>query len=735
MPDPRVRIEETAATTPHPGADEATGDGARSGAGSQSGDVPARIGRFVIRRMLGEGAFGRVYHGFDSELHRDVAIKVPHQARLTPQFRERFLREARAVAAVHHPNVCPIFDVVSDVDPPYIVMHYVNGPTLHGWLAGSPLPPRDALKITGRLALGMAAAHAKGVIHRDLKPQNVLVEEDTKQVLITDFGLARIGDEAEMTAEGQAMGTPAYMAPEQASGKQAEVGPLSDVYSLGVILYRMLTGELPFQGVGLAVLWQAQFEEPKPPSAVRPGLDAGADALCLKAMAKKPADRYQSAREFATAISDYLRTIEKTGSSAHPAIPDSQKATKPAQPARPAGAKPAAPAPPKPAGPAPEPTPLGGPPPQVFELVEEQDPAFPRPPTPPAIPAPPPRRAAPVPPVGAGAPPAPPPANPVAPRSTPAPGTAVVVCPQCRSRLQVLPDRTAPVDCPKCACRFTVATGLEAARTMALRTPVPEAAPPRPTSRRRGANVEDEGAAPDREAWQSVARGLRLSALGLLLIAASLVGAVVAGIAAGHQPDPLPAAGVGVGMGFGLIMVAVGRRRAARLPAGVVGGRLAGTSAAAAWWAVACLVPPLLLVAASPPEPGSAVGLGGVLMTYASVSAGIGLLALLVGEFAFNRYLTAVGRHLGPGFPQALVQRARVVLQFIAGFALAAVIGARITAGVEGGSLRTALSAVTGVTACVALVLLWVWLLMSVWLQFGAGAEVRRYSRGEAGGN
>ena len=269
---------------------------------------PARIGRYEVRQVLGEGAFGRVYRGFDPELHRNVAIKVPHPHVLNAGFRERFVREARATATIHHPNVCPIHDVGTAGDVPYIVMHFVHGGTLSGLLERrkGPFPPRQAAAIARKLALGVAAAHAKGVIHRDLKPQNALWDEANREVLVTDFGLARLAGEAQLSRTGDILGTPAYMAPEQARGLQAEVGPLSDVYSLGVILYRLLTGELPFQGSTLEVLAQAQFTDPRPPSQVLPGLGPALDAICLKAMAKAAADRPPSARAFADALTQTL---------------------------------------------------------------------------------------------------------------------------------------------------------------------------------------------------------------------------------------------------------------------------------------------------------------------------------------------------------------------------------------------------------------------------------------------
>jgi serine/threonine protein kinase len=249
-------------------------------------------------------------------LERDVAIKVPHGSEMTAGFRERFLREARAAAHIHHPNVCPIYQAGTDGEVPYLVMHFVDGPTLGSLLEKrqTRFSPKQACVVIRKLALGVAAAHAQGVVHRDLKPQNVLVDEVRREVLITDFGVARVGD-AGQTVEGDVIGTPAYMSPEQAQGKRTEVGPLSDVYSLGVILYRLLTGVVPYTGSVYEVLIQVYEGKPRPPQELRPGLDPRLCEICLKAMAKEPRDRYQSATDLATALETYMRSgnMESSG--------------------------------------------------------------------------------------------------------------------------------------------------------------------------------------------------------------------------------------------------------------------------------------------------------------------------------------------------------------------------------------------------------------------------------------
>jgi hypothetical protein len=270
----------------------------------------ARLGRYRIVKQLGRGGMGAVYLAHDTQLDRPVALKVPH---LTPddgpEVRERFFREARAAAALRHPNLCPVYDVGEHEGTLYLTMAYIDGTSLAERVrAGAPLAPAQAAALVRQLALALDVAHRHGVIHRDLKPGNVMVGPDGEPIVM-DFGLARRSDKGDvrLTQTGSLLGTPAYMSPEQARGDQAAVGPASDVYSLGAILYELATGALPFSGTLAQVMWQIMSQEPQRPSALRPDLSPQLEAIIMRAMAKKTEDRYPGMSAFAAALTAYLR--------------------------------------------------------------------------------------------------------------------------------------------------------------------------------------------------------------------------------------------------------------------------------------------------------------------------------------------------------------------------------------------------------------------------------------------
>jgi formylglycine-generating enzyme required for sulfatase activity/predicted Ser/Thr protein kinase len=275
------------------------------------------FGRYRIERTLGHGGMGSVFLAHDTQLDRPVALKIPHiPPGSAPDVLRRFYREARAAAALDHPNLCPVYDVGEVDGTPYLTMAYIDGRPLSQLIGHErALPQRQVAAVIRKLALALQEAHDRGVVHRDLKPANVLVSRK-KDLVIVDFGLARREDsgDSRLTQSGMILGTPAYMAPEQVAGELDQIGPASDIYSLGVILYEMLSGRTPFEGSAALVLGQIVAAEPEPVSAVRPDVDPPLAAICKKAMAKKPDARYAAMGEFAAALSAYLRGEAEPGS-------------------------------------------------------------------------------------------------------------------------------------------------------------------------------------------------------------------------------------------------------------------------------------------------------------------------------------------------------------------------------------------------------------------------------------
>jgi serine/threonine protein kinase len=245
---------------------------------------------------------GTVYLAHDTELDRRVALKVPHAGAGSARLAEQFQREARAAAALNHPNVCPVHDVGQVDGVPYLTMAYVEGEPLSALVrSGGPVPPARAGALVAAVARALGHAHEHGVVHRDLKPSNILMDRAGRPV-VTDFGLARRVNVDSTTANGMLAGSPVYMAPEQIAPGGEPVGPGCDVYALGVVLYELLTGRPPFDGTLNEVLARALHDAPVPPSRHRPGLDPRLDAICLKALAKKPSARFRSMAAFAAVL-------------------------------------------------------------------------------------------------------------------------------------------------------------------------------------------------------------------------------------------------------------------------------------------------------------------------------------------------------------------------------------------------------------------------------------------------
>ena len=267
---------------------------------------PTTLGRYAIQRVLGRGGMGTVYLARDTELGRQVALKIPrleHSATAA----ERFRREARAMASLKHANLCPIYDVGRIDGVNFLCMAYVEGEALDQVL--SDAGPLDELKAVGlirQVAKGLAAVHDAGIIHRDIKPSNIIVATDGTPILM-DFGLARhaIDLDAELTREGEIVGSPAYLAPEQIESELGEVGPASDVYALGIVLFELVTGRRPFAGSTLRVLGRVVTEEPPNPSSVTAGTSMALDQLCQDALRRMPENRISSAVELANRLDSW----------------------------------------------------------------------------------------------------------------------------------------------------------------------------------------------------------------------------------------------------------------------------------------------------------------------------------------------------------------------------------------------------------------------------------------------
>jgi len=283
----------------------------------QSADELGRLGKFRVLAVLGRGGMGVVFRAHDPHLDRIVALKamLPSLAS-SPSAKERFFREAKAAAALKHANIVTIHDVGEDRGAPFLAMEFLEGESLDDRVKrAAPFPAADVARIGKAIAAGLAAAHQKGLIHRDMKPGNIWLEGDDGQVKLLDFGLARaMAEQTNLTQSGAIVGTPAYMAPEQATGKK--VDHRCDLFSLGCVLYRMCTGEMAFKGPDtIAIIASLGLENPPPPSSLNPRIPARLEKLVMKLLAKKPDDRPASAQAVATelqAIFDEMHSRSET---------------------------------------------------------------------------------------------------------------------------------------------------------------------------------------------------------------------------------------------------------------------------------------------------------------------------------------------------------------------------------------------------------------------------------------
>jgi eukaryotic-like serine/threonine-protein kinase len=264
-----------------------------------------KLGQYEVQEFIGEGAMGTVYRAYHEQLARTGAVKVMHAISPDKDSISRFRHEAQAIARMRHPNILNVFDFGEYQGTPYMIVEFVPGGNLAGRMSQGPLDRATALRFLRGIAAGLDYAHLQGIVHRDVKPANVLLERDETPVL-ADFGLAKMLQGSSVKSmTGVTTGTPAYMAPEQVTGQQ--VGPAADRYSLATIAYEMLTGSIPFEGLGvLELLYAHVHQDPARPSSLKPELNESVDAVIMRGLAKDPRSRWGSCDAFVTALAAAL---------------------------------------------------------------------------------------------------------------------------------------------------------------------------------------------------------------------------------------------------------------------------------------------------------------------------------------------------------------------------------------------------------------------------------------------
>jgi serine/threonine-protein kinase len=281
--------------------------------------LPTTIGDFDLLEEVGRGGMGVVFRARQRSLDREVAIKMILRGRLASDADlQRFMAEAAATASLDHPSIVPVYEVGDIEGRPFFSMQFIEGQTLAQRVASGPMAPREAARMVAEIARAVAVAHQAGILHRDIKPGNILIAKDGRP-MITDFGLAKqVGAKMDLTRTGMLVGTPAYMSPEQAGGRRGDIGPASDVYSLGCVLYFALTGRAPFVAESpMELVMLVTEQDPTPPRALRPSLDRDLEMITIRCL-QKPADlRYPTAEALANDIEAYLADERVSARSGH----------------------------------------------------------------------------------------------------------------------------------------------------------------------------------------------------------------------------------------------------------------------------------------------------------------------------------------------------------------------------------------------------------------------------------
>lgn len=296
----------------HAGLDQETDSNHPSTPGQNSirmTQLPYRIGDYELIEVIGRGGMGVVYRARQLSLGREVAIKMIQENRsLNPETRSRFLNEAQSTARLDHPCIVPVYEVSQHEGQPYFSMQLIRGSTLADELRKGPLPQRQAARIMADVSRGIGFAHSLGILHRDIKPSNIMLDEN-ERVRITDFGLAKLIDSNDsLTRTGAAVGTPSYMAPEQAAGRSSQISPRSDVYALGAVLYHLLSGRPPLIGDSpIQLAMQILEHEPPPLRLLEPSLDRDLEMIVSRCIQKPPDLRYASADDLADDLEAFLR--------------------------------------------------------------------------------------------------------------------------------------------------------------------------------------------------------------------------------------------------------------------------------------------------------------------------------------------------------------------------------------------------------------------------------------------